>query len=289
MKLRKRFEPIFSFLILFFGSCNKQNFTEFNQLGELRVLTIQALSDQSEVNPGTSVTLKPVVSDLNGGGRTLDVTIQTCIDPGVDLGKKPQCTVPDSTISSSFSTTTLGANNTYTGDAPSFTVNIPSAPLNYIIAPLYVQYNGVSYLVIYTLKASDGTSVTAFKRIRISSPSKVTKNRNPAFSSISSNGNILNTNNIYNQNILELAPTFSVGPEGRQIMNADGSLRTDTDSILTTWFISDGKIKYQRTVNTDLNQWDLSDSKKPQNRGVVLVVVAHDGYEGQICSIFNFN
>ena len=165
--------------LLFLPTCGTSTLPTYVQLGDLRILTLQAQSNQSEVNPGTSgVTIQPVVSDINGGGRTLTVTVQTCADPGISLGAPPQCANVDSTSTSSFSTTTLSVNSTYTGLAPTVTVNVPASPTNYAAATTVEQYNGVAYLVFYTLSASDGTSVTAFKRIMVSSPSKVTKNLN---------------------------------------------------------------------------------------------------------------
>src|SRR5205085_549270 len=107
------------------------------------------LADQSEVNPGTSVTLQPVVSDLNGGGRTLSVLVQTCIDPGISFGAPTHCGTIDSSTTSSFASGTLSANGTFTGLAPTISVSVPAAPLNFVLAAANLKFNGVAYLVFY--------------------------------------------------------------------------------------------------------------------------------------------
>jgi len=284
--LQKIFRLIPLLVTLSLSSCSRPSFSNFNQLGGLRILTIEALSNQSEVNPGTTVTLQPVVSDLNAGGRTINVTIKACVDPGVDIGADPECINPDITSTSSFSTTTLSSNGTYTGEAPTFTVTVPAAPANYVNAPAYEQYNGVSYLIIYSLQASDGSTVTAFKRIMVSSPGKIAKNLNPNFASIAGNGVPLGTNNVYNAATLKLVPSFQNAPETYQVMNLDGSFSTQIETLTTTWFITDGSMQYQRTTNGDSNQWQ---PEKPLTRGATMVVVSHDGRAGESYMILNFN
>jgi hypothetical protein len=249
----------------------------------LRVLTIKALADQGEVNPGATVTLQPVISDLNGGGRNLNVTVQTCVDPGVGYGVQARCVTPDSTTTSSFSGTTLGANNTYTGEAPTFTVNVPALPL---VRPLD-QYNGIAYLVIYTISAADGSSVTAFKRIIVTDPSKTAKNKNPAISNVTANGAPLAPSNTYSAAGQDLMPFFSAGAETYQLMNADGSFTTQTENLTTTWFYTDGTMKFQRTFDADMNHWDPT--PKGAGRGSALVVVTHDGRGGEDYQVFQFN
>lgn len=264
-------------------SCGKNDFPLYTALGSLRVLTLKALSDQSEVNPGTTVTIRPVVSDLNGGGRNLNVTVVTCVDPGITLGAQAACPHPDSMTTSSFAGTTLGLNNTYTGEAPTFTVNVPSIPLISAVQ----KYNGVSYLVIYTISSADGSSsVTAFKRITVSDPSKTPKNSNPDITSISDNGMVLGTTNVYSGAVQNLTPSFSVNPEAYQIMGADGSFAPHSETYSSTWFYTDGTMEFQRTTNTDENQWTPA---RAAGRGAAIVFVSHDGRGGEDYQIFQFN
>ncbi|PWU17042.1 MAG: hypothetical protein C5B49_09625 [Bdellovibrio sp.] len=270
-------------------SCDRGEFPLYAQLGDLRVLTIKAVSN-AEVNPGATVTLQPVISDLNGGGRQLNVIVQTCVDPGLSLGAVPVCAAPDSTSNSSFSASTLGANNTYTGEAPPFTVNVP--PLT-LAAPTD-RYNGVNYLVIYTVTSGDGAStVTSFKRILVSDPGKTGKNQNPAFSGVTSNGVSLTASsasasnvNPYSSAVATLQPSFSVGAEQYQWMNPDGTFIPRTELLATTWFYTDGSTQYQRTSDTDVNQWTPA---RVSTRGVALVAVVRDGRGGEDYQIFQFN
>lgn len=274
--------------ILACTSCNKNNFPLYVQLGGLRVLTLKALSNQSEVNPGTSgIVLQPVISDLNGGGRTLSVSVQTCADTNLS-GAPNGCANPDSTSTSSFSSTTLSSDGTYTGLAPTITVNVPAAPANYAAATSSEQYNGVPYLVFYTISAPDGSSVTALKRIIVSSPGKTPKNQNPAISGVTGNGTSLAASNTFGTSVYTLNISFSVGPETYQTMNPDGSTTTQTESLSTTWFYTDGSTEFDRTYDTDANQW-TPPSSHPGGRAAVLVTVTRDNRDGEDYQIFSFN
>jgi hypothetical protein len=263
-------------------ACQKNNFPVYSLLGSLRVLTLQATGGP-EVNPGASVTIQPVISDLNGGGRNLNVHVQTCVDPGIGLGVQPSCANPDSDTTTQFSSTTLGSNNTYTGLAPTFSVSVP----NVTLPTPALQYNGVNYLVIYTISAVDGSSVTAFKRILVSDPSKTPKNQNPTFTSVSANGINLAASTAFSAATQYLVPTFGVGSESYQVMLPDGSLKSYTENVTTTWFISDGSMENDRTFGVDTNQWNPTG--KPQSRDAVMVLVSHDGRGGEGFQILQFN
>lgn len=285
---RSKISPIVAavFTTLSCSGCGIPNFTKFVQLGGLRVLTIKA--NTPEVDPtGVSVQLTPAISDLNGGGRTLTVNVQTCADTGVSVGGAPACTNPDTNNTTTFSSTTLGSNNTYTGDGPVFTVNVPANPVNYSVAPAFMQYNGVAYLVLYTISAPDGSTVTALKRIVVSSPAK-TKNNNPAIGNVAANGAALAASNAFTSALLTLGISYTAAGESYQLMQPDGTLTTQTETLDTTWFYSDGSTEYDRTVNTDSNQWTPPDSH-PSGRAAVLGVVTHDGRGGEDYQIYNFN
>ncbi len=273
--------------LLFCAACADNNFPKYIQLGDLRILTLKA--NQSEVNPGTSgITIQPVVSDITAGGRTLNVTIQTCADPGISLGAAPACLVVDSNQTSSFSTSTLSSNGTFTGSAPTFTVNVPSSPSNYASANANSQYNGVPYLVFYTLTSTDGTSVTAFKRIIVSSPAKSSKNQNPVISSLTANGAPLTAVNTFTSVLQNLSIAFSVSPEIYNYMNPDASIASQAEIYTTSWFYSDGSDEFTRTTNTDPNQW-TPPAAHPTGRASVLVVITRDSRDGEDFQKYEFN
>ena len=86
-------------LVLILGvalaGCSRPDFPKYEALGDLRILTIVA--DLPEANPGDTVTFTPILSDLNGQGRTISYAVEACIDPGVGNGVSPACTDPDPT------------------------------------------------------------------------------------------------------------------------------------------------------------------------------------------------
>ena len=76
--------------------------------------------------PGDTVTFTPILSDINGAGRTISYSVQACIDPGVGIGAEPVCTSPDPTsIQTGTVVLPAGASQTYTGPASSFTLTMP--------------------------------------------------------------------------------------------------------------------------------------------------------------------
>ncbi|MCK9419749.1 MAG: hypothetical protein M0R70_10255 [Nitrospirae bacterium] len=71
---------------------NEDNMPKYQALGELRILTVVASAP--EANPGDTVTFTPVLSDLNGNGRTINYAVQACIDPGVGNGAARSAQIP---------------------------------------------------------------------------------------------------------------------------------------------------------------------------------------------------
>lgn len=273
-------------LFLVCVACNRTDFPKYSLVSGLRILTIKAMSDQGEVNLGTTVTLQPVVSDIGAGGRTLTATVTACLDPGNSIGEQPTCTNPDTSSTSTFSTTTLSSNGTYTGAAPTFTVTVPASLPVFSASPAYLRYNGVAYTVIYTLTAPDGNSTTAIKRIMISDSGKTIKNKNPAIASVTANGAALSATQAYSTSSLDLGIALSTGAETYQTMDPSGTLSSHSENVTTTWYFTDGEMKHQRTVGADSNHWDAS---KPSSRATALIVVVTDGRGGEDYSIFEFN
>src|ERR1700690_3653181 len=72
---------------------NTNDLPKYQTLGGLRILTI--VVSAPEANPGDTVTFTPVLSDLNGSGRTINYAVQACIDPGIGNGADPVCLNPD--------------------------------------------------------------------------------------------------------------------------------------------------------------------------------------------------
>jgi len=262
------------------GGCGTPNFPQYNVLGDLRIITI--VPDQPEVNPGTTVNFTPVLSDMNGAGRTLNYAIQGCIDPGVGIGASPVCNPPDaSSIQSGTVTIPVGTSQTYTGSVPSFALTMPSSSTIFANQSTQNQFNGIAYLIFYTLSVPNtSTSVNSFLRVVVSATTKTPKNQNPTMSSI--NMNDVATSSVFSMptaatNFSAISPASA--SESYQTMNASGSLNASVEQLTDTWFISDGSFVYQWTNSNAENAW-TPPSPKPTGRGMVMVVVVRDGRNG---------
>ncbi|MFZ4405386.1 MAG: hypothetical protein ACOYOK_14905, partial [Pseudobdellovibrionaceae bacterium] len=180
---------ILVFLAALLVACSKDTFPKYVALGDLRILAIKVSAP--EVNPGATVTLTPYLSDIGGDGN-LQYSWQACVDPGVGLGAEPTCD-GNSTATSVTSGTinTLNSANTYTATANTFAVTVPSTIL--VGRATVDSYNGVNYIVLYSVTNSTGTTVKSFKRIVVSLSSKTSKNSNPSLSQILSSGVAVST------------------------------------------------------------------------------------------------
>lgn len=257
------------------------NLPDYAKLGDLRVLAIQA--DTPEVaDTGVTVHITPYVSDLNGNGRTLTYSYETCPDPGVSLGASPVCST------SKTGPITFGpvgtTNHTYTGAAPTVAITIPTGFLASTKQPAAPnQFNGIAYLFTYQLASSDGSaSVSSFKRIIVST--NPTKNTNPSLSQVLSNNtalSILPSLASYPSAAVTLsAVPSSTSAETYEVQQSDGSFVTQTKTLITTWFYSDGSISQDRTISNGGDTW-TPPSPHPSGRAAVFVVVLRDERGGE--------
>ena len=282
--------------LAFLIACADSTLPEYNQLGGLRLLALKA--DTPEVAAGATITLTPVVSDLptltQPGGRTLTYGVEGCTDPGVSLGATPDCTqIPDRTIWVAKGTaipSLASATSTYTALAPTFTVTVPATLL--ANRSTTDQANGVSYLVIYTLTATDTTSgmsesIKSVKRLIAST--RTTKNSNPSLTGVLADIQAFQTylNAIAFSgsafSAISLTPQFLAGSEETYTLQlSNGTTQTKTETLTTTWFYSDGVMKRYRTASNDTNSW-TSPSTAPTSghTGMVFYVVVRDGRGGE--------
>jgi hypothetical protein len=272
------------------SGCSSPNLPDYVQLGDLRILALDTVApSQPEVNPGTSVTLQPIVSDLNGGGRALSFTVETCPDPGISYGATPTCQgTPDYQTTPAPITLTGVPNGTYTGLAPQFSITVPSTVLTGQ-SPV-AQFNGVAYLVFYTVTASDGTTVQSFRRIIASAPGKTTKDSDPVITGVTGNGNALSTTAVNTMPTIPLDLAITYDPNATttyQTMQSDGSLVSAVESFTTTWFFSDGSLDYDRSVGTGTDNW-TPPSPPPAGRAAIFVVVTRDGRGGENYQFLSF-
>jgi hypothetical protein len=256
-------------------ACSEDTLPKYSYLSGLRILAVQAANSGdatiAEAVPGDTFTITPYVSDYKGTG-TLTYTATACIDPGVNRGADPSCTgVPGATSVGSGAVTITGANRT--GTATSFTVTIPSADVVFAGRGAVDQYNGVNYLVSYVLTSSSGASIASYKRIPVST--KTSKNHNPSVSAITAQGATLTS---LPSGAVELAATTSIA-ESYSAQKSDGSLTSLNEDLEFTWFVTDGALKYFRTVQGQTTTF-TPPSSAPTDHSAMVVVIVRDGRGG---------
>ena len=264
-------------LLLFLSGCGGSSLPQYNKLESLRVLAI--LSSSPEVSPGATVTITPVISDVTGGGRSLTYNADTCIDPGVAYGAVPSCEGLTSRVSIAANAAVTGLSSPqYTAAVTStFSVTVPATILDGYST--VQQLLGVNYLVVIKITASDGTSVSAFKRILAST--NPTKNNNPSITRVEANGSTV-VGTLFHSWV-SLQPIFGAGSaESYTAILPDGSTRTVTEVLTTTWFISSGSLGATRTEGTAT----LGYSPPVGIPAVSLVAVTRDGRGGEDAKVF---
>jgi hypothetical protein len=266
-------------LSLVLGACTKENFPKYIVLSRLRVLALQ--TSTPETNPGAAVTVTPYVSDVNNKGPWT-YSAEGCIDAGISYGANPSCTgnstrtvfADSQTVTSSL----LNSANVYTGsvDAISISAGLTSAALTG--RGVADSYNGVNYLLVYTISNSVGESVTSFRRIVITESAKATKNSNPTVTDLLAGGTSLS--NLSAGTEYSLTASYGAGAtETYDLKDSGGGLINMSESLFTTWFITDGDMKYYRTSSGEANTYTTPGSF-PISRKSAIVGVTRDSRGG---------
>ncbi|MFN7263025.1 MAG: hypothetical protein ACK5RO_04570 [Pseudobdellovibrionaceae bacterium] len=280
MKRRLTSAFFIGLISLFITACGEDNLPEYIQLGGLRVLALEVNAGGfSEVAAGSTVTVVPFISAIDFAG-TISYSAQACLDPGLGFGAEPSCVgVPGAvTLASGAALALPGVANDWTGAADSFNVNIPSSGVIFAGKSAQDQYNGVSYLVTYELQDSSGRQVKSFRRIIVSTKSP--KNQNPSSVTVLANGSAFISYPLSTS--VDLSISISgVGAENFSEQLSDGSFRSRTEEITTTWFISDGEMKFFRTLGGDVNQF-TGPASLPTGRKAYVIAVTRDGRGGVV-------
>lgn len=221
--------------ILLITACSDDKFRKVERLDGFRILGVFASA--SEVAAGGSSNLQLLISDTKGAGRTVSVTYEGCIDPGIGAGAPVTCAFDPNKISGSLSVNTgagdLGAANLFTGLSSALAVTVP--PTIFAGRSAREQANGVSYIVIFKATV-DGLETTAFKRILAST--RTIKNANPSISSLNLNGGAFAAKPIKDD-------AFSVStdlPETYDVIQVDGASETILESYEVAWYVSSGEV-----------------------------------------------
>lgn len=268
-------------VFLFTSGCGTSDLPDYNKLDSLRVINIVA--NTPEVSPGDTVTLTPWVSDSKGSGRALTYSAAACPDPGVGYGAEPTCEGSSKKVvlATDLSVAGLNAANAYTGPVNTLSVTIPSLDVVFAGHRPVEIYNGVAYLVTYTLKAANGPTLKSFKRIIVSSSTKGAKNSNPTFNRILADESEISS---YPDRDVDFKPEFAAGSEETYTAKQDdgaitspGTDITLTEELTTTWFITAGSVDRQRTIGTQITKFS---PEKPKPDVFRIIGVVRDGRGG---------
>lgn len=258
-------------------SCQKNNLPKYNELQNLRVLALVA--DKPEVDAGTQVTITPIVSDLLETTQ-LQFTAVACIDPGLALGADPSC---DKAVTKDIinltTITTLTTAKAFTGAANSFSFTVPDSTQMLTPFPTYQRYNGVSYIIQYDLSNTRGDKVRAIKRILVTDTSKTPKNNNPIINNVLFNDSAVTTTMPLAQSVTTTLSIDSNSKETYQRMTSSGEFQSLTEELVTTWFITDGTMKYMRTIDSTPNTFDTP-GIDPTTHPYFIIAITRDGRGG---------
>ena len=224
--------PMILFLMV---ACGDQNFKKVEKLGEFRILSV--FTTTPEVVPGAGVTLQLFVSDVAAGGRIINGTTISCIDPGISFGARANCDHDPSAVTDTYTVDTTTADmtsNLFTGlTADTLSVTVPAGI--FLGRSTREQFNGVSYIVIFTFEV-DGKEVSVFRRIVATN--KVALNTNPSGSFILLNGVAINST----PNEDDKLRLTSSAPETYDYKTIDGSIETRSEDFQVAWFVTEGKL-----------------------------------------------
>lgn len=229
-------------ILLLMVSCSDSNFRKVEELKGFRILGV--IASAPEVTPGQSSSLQLIVSDPNGGGRSISGTTQSCIDPGIALGASVSCDHDPDTVTGTYTIDTandadLGQADLYTGLATqSLAVTVPSTI--FVGRSARDQFNGVGYITIFKFTV-DGEEVSTFKRIMVSNRGSL--NTNPTITGLLLDGSPMTARPQKDSRLNMTANS----PETYNFRNIDGSEEMRAEEFALAWYVSSGELNIPKS------------------------------------------
>jgi hypothetical protein len=254
-------------------ACMDSNLPIYTELNSLRILAL--VSSNPEVDAGGSTTITPILSDITETSA-LNFVAEACIpltssDSSCE-GNSTKVSVSSGTLNSGQMT----AARSFTGAATAVNVTVPASGTIYANRTSQDQFNGITYLFTYRVINSAGQSVSSFKRIIVST--RTPKNQNPILNDVLRDGAVFTSSLPLSE--VNLSPSFgATTTETYSVINSRGETRTESESLTTTWFATDGKFKFYRTLSSDTNLYTGPESS-PTSRDAFLLAVTRDGRGG---------
>lgn len=261
------------FFALLSGACSSNDLPVYTELNSLRILALVA--SQPEVSAGGTTSITPLLSDITESS-SLTYVAEACIPASSSDFTCTGNATKQSVSSGTLNTGDMTSARLFTGAASSFNVTVPSSGTIFANRNATDQYNGVAYLVTYTITNSRGVSLSSFKKILVST--RTTLNQNPIVNDILNEGQAF-TASLPTQDV-NLSLSFgATTAETYSAISSRGETQSLTESLTTTWFATDGKFKYYRTVGSDSNTF-LAPESAPSTRDAILIAVTRDGRGG---------
>jgi hypothetical protein len=250
----------YNILIIFtlISSCGDMDQKKYSQLEDLRVLAIEA--DFSEINTAQDVIVTPYISYPIGGDTTLDISYKACLNPGIEFGAEVSCdSYPASQVisgASTYTTSTIGAANFYTGQINPITLSIPASAFAFLASlDSKTQFNGYDFIMILTISDQNNSTqtITSLKRISLTTRVTADLNANPSISgAIQNNGIDLTTmpTSIANLTIDGLSAAESYQSE------TNTGTTNFTEQMLVSWFSNVGEFQFSRSDRDQSLEFD---------------------------------
>lgn len=255
------------------GGCANEKLPKAYLLEGMRVLALPAASP--EVGPGESTTVSALVSDTASGGRILSYSAEQCRDPGVGLGAEPTCEGASDTTSLGGGSLDLSATTPPgLGSGATVTFNAPAASEfdDFAAADFH---NGIPYLVIYRFTAGSET-VTAFRRILVTSRASGQRNQNPGTFTLTGDGAAL-TGLPASASTLRATLDNAGDAETYTLKSRSGPDQTLTEEITFNWLVTGGTLDSYRTTSGNDNAFKPATTAPSP---AALVVIARDNRGG---------
>jgi len=205
-----------------------------------------------------------------------------CIDLGISYGASPSCEGnPTKVVVHSLRTLTLpGVAENWTGAADTASFSLPIDTQIFNQRSDQDKYNGVNYIVEYTLHSPSGVNSTSIKRIAVTEATKTSKNLNPTFTDILANN--VSMMNLPVGAVVSLTNDLTnASAENYSIKDAQGNLKNYTEELTVTWFITDGETKFYRSLVGGANEY-TGPGSAPVGRSAYIMAVARDDRGGVV-------
>ncbi len=260
-------------------SCSKDDLPDFNKIESPRIIAI--IANKPEANPGDMITITPVISDLKATTGVSD-SIQVCVDLGIAFGASVSCEGnPTKTVVRSLHLLNdPGITDNWTGAADPATFTLPNDAIIFNQRSDQDKYNGVNYIIEYTLHSPSGVNIKAIKRIAVTEVTKTNKNLNPLFTDIFAN-NVSMVNLPVGGMVNLTNDLTNASAENYSIKDAQGNLKNYTEELTVTWFITDGETKFYRSLVGGTNEY-TGPGSAPAGRSAYIFAVARDDRGGVV-------